>query len=43
MPGFAATLGGPLDEEQIKSLVDYLGKTYPRPLKTAANSDKAQK
>lgn len=36
MPGFAATLGGPLDDEQINSLVDYLTKAFPRPMKTAA-------
>lgn len=33
MPGFASTLGGPLDEDQIKSLTNYLAKAFPRPLK----------
>jgi cytochrome c553 len=41
MPGFAATLGGPLDEDQIKSLVTYLTTAFPRPLKSeTASSDK---
>jgi len=35
MPGFAATEGGPLDEPQINSLVEYLTKAYPRPVKGA--------
>jgi cytochrome c553 len=34
MPGFAATLGGPLEDDQIRSLVDYLKTTFPRPLKS---------
>jgi cytochrome c553 len=29
MPGFAKAEGGPLDDEQIKSLVDYLANHYP--------------
>ena len=33
MPGFAATEGGPLDDEQIKSLVKYLTNAFPRPIK----------
>ena len=33
MPGFAATDGGPLDDEQIKGLVQYLTNAFPRPLK----------
>ncbi len=33
MPGFAANEGGPLDDMQIKSLVDFLRQTFPRPLK----------
>ncbi len=33
MPGFAATEGGPLDETQITSLVEYLTKAFPRPVK----------
>jgi cytochrome c553 len=41
MPGFASTEGGPLDDEQIRGLVDYLSKAFPRPLKgTATNSVK---
>jgi hypothetical protein len=32
MPGFAATDGGPLSEAQIDSLVQYLTKTFPRPV-----------
>lgn len=35
MPGFAATEGGPLDEAQITSLVNYLTKAFPRPVKYA--------
>jgi cytochrome c553 len=42
MPGFAATLGGPLDEEQIKSLVVYASTNFPRPLKPEAKADKQQ-
>ena len=34
MPGFAATEGGPLDDADIKSLVEYLTKAFPRPMKT---------
>jgi cytochrome c553 len=30
MPGFAATEGGPLDEAQINSLVEYLPKAFPK-------------
>ena len=41
MPGFAATLGGPLDDEQINSLVDYLRQAFPRPLKTQAAAGSA--
>ena len=33
MPGFAAAEGGPLDDTQIKSLVDFLQQAFPRPLK----------
>jgi len=33
MPGFAATDGGPLDDEQINGLVKYLTNAFPRPLK----------
>ncbi|EEF58590.1 DUF1573 domain-containing protein [Pedosphaera parvula] len=33
MPGFAATDGGPLDDEQINSLVDYMG-TFSKPAST---------
>lgn len=33
MPGFAATEGGPLDNTQINSLVDYLSTNFPRPAK----------
>ncbi len=33
MPGFASTNGGPLDDEQVRGLVDYLTKAYPRPAK----------
>jgi len=42
MPGFAAKEGGPLDNSQINSLVDYLKKTFPRPMKnlTSTNSTK---
>jgi cytochrome c553 len=36
MPGFAATDGGPLDDEQIKGLVNYLTNAFPRPLKLPA-------
>lgn len=32
MPGFAAAEGGPLNDAQIASLVDYLTKTFPRPV-----------
>jgi cytochrome c553 len=41
MPGFAATEGGPLDDADIKSLVEYLTKAFPRPMKTPPpDSDK---
>jgi mono/diheme cytochrome c family protein len=33
MPGFAATEGGPLNDAQIASLVDYVTKAFPRPVK----------
>ncbi len=33
MPAFTATQGGPLDDAQIDSLVDYLTQAYPRPIK----------
>jgi mono/diheme cytochrome c family protein len=33
MPGFSAKEGGPLDNSQIASLVDYLTKNFPRPMK----------
>jgi mono/diheme cytochrome c family protein len=42
MPGFAATEGGPLDSAQITSLVDYLSKAFPRPMKSSTAS-KAEK
>lgn len=35
MPGFAATEGGPLNDAQINSLVDYLLKNFPRPIRAA--------
>ena len=34
MPAFAKKHGGPLDESQIKSLVVYLTRIFPRELKT---------
>ena len=34
MPAFAKEHGGSLDEKQIKSLVAYLLRIYPRELKT---------
>lgn len=37
MPGFAASVGGPLDSQQIKSLVNYLKKAYPRPSKSGSD------
>lgn len=42
MPGFSAKEGGPLDNSQINSLVKYLTKTYPRPIKqpVSAAADK---
>ena len=40
MPGFAATLGGPLDDAQIDSLVEFLPKQFPRPLKAAPKPNK---
>ena len=40
MPGFTATEGGPLDDAQIDSLVDYLTKVFPRPLKPAPKTDR---
>jgi cytochrome c553 len=43
MPGFAASEGGPLDNEQIKSLVDYLGKNFPRPMKNSSPPTSAKK
>jgi mono/diheme cytochrome c family protein len=38
MPGFARSAGGPLTEEQIQSLVDYLStrKTEPEPANAPA-------
>jgi hypothetical protein len=36
MPGFAAKEGGPLNDRQIDSLVEFLTNAFPRPLKTAA-------
>ncbi len=36
MPGFAAREGGPLNDKQIDSLVEFLTNAFPRPLKTAA-------
>lgn len=35
MPGFAAKEGGPLNDKQIDSLIQYLTNAFPRPLKTA--------
>jgi mono/diheme cytochrome c family protein len=35
MPGFAATEGGPLDDADIASLVKYLAKEFPRPVKSS--------
>jgi hypothetical protein len=35
MPGFAAAEGGPLEDAQINSLVDYLLKAFPRPIRAA--------
>jgi cytochrome c553 len=32
MPGFAAADGGPLNEAQVTSLVEYLTTTFPRPV-----------
>ncbi len=42
MPGFSAKEGGPLDNSQINSLVEYLTKTFPRPVKqpTTTAADK---
>ncbi|MEC7882216.1 MAG: hypothetical protein VYB35_04850, partial [Verrucomicrobiota bacterium] len=34
MPAFAKKHGGPLDDSQIKSLVAYLVRIFPRELKT---------
>lgn len=39
MPGFAAKLGGPLDDDQVQSLVAYLSKAFPRPLKAPIYDD----
>ena len=36
MPGFTAREGGPLNDKQIDSLVEFLTNAFPRPLKTAA-------
>lgn len=38
MPGFAAAEGGPLDNAQINSLVEYLTKAFPRPVKNSVSS-----
>jgi hypothetical protein len=38
MPAFSAKEGGPLDNSQINSLVEYLTKTYPRPIKQPATA-----
>jgi cytochrome c553 len=38
MPGFAATEGGPLDDDQINSLVDFLMAKYP-PVKKEESPD----
>ena len=35
MPGFAAKEGGPLNDRQIDSMLEYLTNAFPRPLKTA--------
>ena len=43
MPGFAATEGGPLNIAQINSLVDYLAKTFPRPMKNSSSTNAAKK
>ena len=34
MPAFAKKHGGPLDDSQIKSLVAYLTRIFPREIKT---------
>ena len=34
MPAFAKKHGGPLDDSQIRSLVAYLIRVFPRELKT---------
>jgi mono/diheme cytochrome c family protein len=33
MPAFTSAQGGPLDDAQVDSLVDYLTQAYPRPIK----------
>ena len=40
MPGFANTQRGPLEADQVDSLVAYLKTTFPRPIKAATNSGK---
>lgn len=43
MPGFSAKEGGPLDNSQIKSLVEYLTKNFPRPMKQSASAATGKK
>jgi mono/diheme cytochrome c family protein len=38
MPGFLNTEGGPLEAAQVDSLVAYLGKAFPRPMKEETNA-----
>lgn len=40
MPGFASTQGGPLDADQVDSLVAYLKTTFPRPIAGVTNAAK---
>ncbi|HEX3798689.1 MAG TPA: DUF1573 domain-containing protein [Verrucomicrobiae bacterium] len=42
MPAFTATQGGPLSDAQINSLVKYLTKAFPRPLKKSDVSASAK-
>jgi cytochrome c553 len=39
MPGFTATLGGPLDDAQIDGLVQYLTNAFPRPINPTAKDN----
>ncbi len=43
MPGFAAAEGGPLDNAQINSLVEFLMKSFPRPVKNSVSPISAKK